>query len=220
MLLRENPRVAYYIIKALRAERRGYLLRRGIYALHAAPHGTVHGLFDKLQFGVSHRQLAAIEHRAAEDEIFAPHLHVLLHPLYAAEPDELGRPRGVGHIDREALLAARARIPHARHSRAELHQRRSHALVDLGYAVYLGAVDVTERIVAQQIADGEYAQLLFENLGARLADARNVFHAAVENIRHNAKISDFAEARRAARKKTHPLGCRAGAISIGKELPT
>ena len=188
MVLREHPGVADDVVETLGAERRRHLLRRRVYALHAAPHGAAEGLLDHLQLGVGYRQLAPIEHRTAEDDVFAAHLHVLLHPLYAAEPDELGRARGVGHVDREALLAARTRITHARHAGAQLHQRRGHALVHLGYAVYLGAVDVAERIVAQQVADGEYAQLLLEDLGARLADSRNVFHAAVENIRHVAKI--------------------------------
>jgi len=133
-------------------------------------------------------QLSAEERGASEDDVFAPDLDALLDPFYAVEPSQFGRARSVGYIGREALPPSLAGVCHTRHAAAELYQRRGHRLVYGVDGVDLRAVDIAEGVVAQQVAHGEDAELLFEEPGTCLAYARDILDAALENICHDTKI--------------------------------
>ena len=60
--------------------------------------------------------------------------------------------------------------------------------VQLGDGVDPAAVNISEWIMAQQIANGEYAQLLFQKFGTRLADTCNIFHIIIQITCHDTKI--------------------------------
>ena len=187
-ILGQRPRVAEDAVIALVAQRRGYLLGRGVYALPAAAGGAAQRLFYHLQLGMYYGQLPAEERRTSEDDVFAPDLDALLDPFYAVEPSQFGRARGVGYIGREALPPFLSGVCHTRHAAAELYQRRGHRLVYGVDGVDLRAVDIAEGVVAQQVTHGEDAELLFEEPGTCLAYARDILDAALENICHDTKI--------------------------------
>ena len=86
------------------------------------------------------------------------------------------------------MLASGARVGYARDAGSDLHKGGVHAGVDLGYGVDLRAVDIAERIVAQQVVDGDDTQLLLQKFGSHLTYASDVFHAIIKPICHNTKI--------------------------------
>ena len=182
------PGVAHDPVESLGAQYAREFLGGGVDALHGAFGLAAQGLFHGLHLGVDQRQLAPEERRAPEDEVFAPRFDPFLDPLDALEPHQFGRARGVGDEDREAALAPCSGIGRAGHAGPELHQRN--LLGDFADAVGLGAVDVAERIVAQQVAHGADAELPFEEFGPRFAYARHEFHFVVQNALHTAKVTD------------------------------
>ena len=133
------------------------------------------------------RQFAAVERRAAEDEVFASDLDPFLDPLDALKPHQLGLSRGVLREGREAAFAPCSGIGDARYAGAELDVGQACGLGDLRDAVDACAVDIAERIVAEHVAQRADAQLPFEELGTGLADARYEFDIVVEYI-HPANI--------------------------------
>ena len=183
MVFGQRPRIADDLVHALGAEHVRKFLGRGIDALHAAFGFARERLFHGLQLGVRHRQFAAVERRPSENEVFASHFDPFFDPFDTLEPDQFGRPRGVGDIGREAAFAARAGIGYARHAGAELEQG-GRIVGDLGDAVDFRAVDIAEREMVKQIAHGRYAQLLVEQFGPCLADAGDVFHVVRIPVSH------------------------------------
>ena len=188
MLLCRSPGVADDFVEALCAECRANLLGRGVDTLHTAVALAAQSLLYKVKFGMHQRHLATEERWTTENKILAPNLNALLYPLDALKPNQLCRARGIGNICREALLATRAGIAYTRDAGTQLHQRRVHILVQLAYGVYLCAVDVAERVVAQKVADGENTKLLLQQFCPRLAHASDIFHIIIEPRCHNTKI--------------------------------
>ena len=133
------------------------------------------------------RQLAAVERRAAEDEVFASDLDAFFDPLDTLEPHQLGLPRRVLHEGREAAFAPRAGIGDAGHAGAELDVGQARGVGDFRDAVDARAVDIAEGIVAEHVAQRADAQLPFEELGTGLADARYEFDVVIECV-HPANI--------------------------------
>ena len=138
------------------------------------------------------RHLATEERWTTKNKILAPNLNALLNPLDALKPYQLCRASRVAHKSRETLLAPRPCIANARHTSPQLHQRSVHILVQLAYGVYLCAVDVAERVVAQKVADGENTKLLLQQFCPRFAHASDIFHIIIEPRCHNTKIEIFS----------------------------
>ena len=181
MVFGQRPRIADDLVHALGAEHVRKFLGRGIDALHAAFGFARERLFHGLQLGVRHRQFAAVERRPSENEVFASHFDPFFDPFDTLEPDQFGRPRGVGDIGREAAFAARAGIGYARHAGAELEQG-GRIVGDLGDAVDFRAVDIAERVVTQHVAQRTDAQLLVQKPGAGFADAAYEFYVVVQVV--------------------------------------
>ncbi len=139
---------------------------------------------------MGHREFAAVERRAPEDQVLAPHLDPLFDPFDAPKPHQLAAARGVLHISREAALAPFAGISDSRHAGAELDER-GRIFRDLGDAVDLRAVDVAERDMGQQIADGADAQLPVEEFGPCFAHAGHELDIAIQRV-HLTKIRKTA----------------------------
>ena len=150
-VLHERPGVADDLVHALRTQHIAQLLGRGIDALHAAFGLAREGLLHGLQFGMRHRQKAAVERRTSEDEVLASDFDAFFDPFDALKPHQFGRSRRVLHVGREAFFTPRTGIGHPRYAGAEL-QERGRALGDFGDAVDFRAVDVAERIMAQHVA--------------------------------------------------------------------
>ena len=140
------------------------------------------------------RQFAAVERRAAEDEVFASDLDPFLDPLDALKPHQLGLSRGVLREGREAAFAPCSGIGDARYAGAELDVGQACGLGDLRDTVDACAVDIAERIVAEHVAQRADAQLPFEEFCPGLADARYEFDIVVEYI-HPANIVKLAHIR-------------------------
>ena len=186
-VLHERPGVADDLVHALRAQHIAQLLGRGIDALHAAFGLAREGLLHGFQLGMGDRQFAAVERRAAEDEVFASDLDPFLDPLDALKPHQLGLSRGVLREGREAAFAPCSGIGDARYAGAELDVGQACGLGDLRDAVDACAVDIAERIVAEHVAQRADAQLPFEEFCPGLADARYEFDVVIECI-HPANI--------------------------------
>ena len=88
---------------------------------------------------------------------------------------------------REAALAPCTGIGHARHAGPELNIGKTCRIGDFRNAVDARAVDVTERVMAEHVAQRADTQLPFEELGPGVADARYEFDIVVEYI-HPANI--------------------------------
>ena len=181
MVFGQRPCVADNLIHALGAEYVRKFLGRGIDALHAAFGLARERLLHGFQLGVRHRQFAAVERRPPENEVFAPHFDPFFDPFDTLEPDQFGRPRGVGDVGREASFAARAGIGYARYAGAELEQG-GRIVGDFGDAVDFRAVDIAERVVTQHVAQRTDAQLLVQKPGAGFADAAYEFYVVVQIV--------------------------------------
>ncbi len=187
-LAHDAPQTANYVVDTLRADSRRQSLRHRIDALQSALLAARQSLLDEFRFGMHHRQFAAEERRTTENHILATDLEPLLHPLYALEPNQFGRPRAVAHVYREAAFAPLARETLARNFRAEAHVGGGGVFVDFGEFVDSRAVDIAEREMVEHVAHCRDAQFALKQAGAGFADPRNELYAAVQRISHNAKI--------------------------------
>ena len=206
VVLDQRPCVADDLVHAFGAEHVREFLGRGVDALHAAFGLAREGLLHGLQFGMRHRQKAAVERRTSEDEVLASDFDAFFDPFDALKPHQFGRSRRVLYVGREAFFTPRTGIGHPRYAGAEL-QERGRALGDFGDAVDFRAVDVAERIMAQHVAQRADAQLLVQKPGAGFADAAYVFYIVVQ-ILHTTNIMKVGRQNEnlfSDKSETHPI---------------
>lgn len=162
-----------------------HALRRGIVGLHAHL-AERHGL-RAVEVGMVDAKPAAIDARASEENVVLAYLHALLDEADALEPSHIKEHLAVPEVACQVVLTSLSCLLETEELPQDLYER--HLGGQLFYLIKAAAVDVLVREGVQQVVPGLDAQLGFQSLSPRWANAWNVGDGLLLQVFHLFKVT-------------------------------